>query len=324
MQAVCRCGQVHKGVFPAGVNAGVQYGPRTQAAIVHLNQNHAVSVQRTAALMEDFFGLALSQATVVKVVKSAGGILAPTAQAIGQAAVKSAVLHADETGIRVAKRLHWLHVLANDTLTWLGAHPKRGTEAFVSLALLQQFKGVLVHDGWIPYKALPCQHALCNTHHLRELTYLLEEHSQVWAGDMIELLTHANHQDNVNCAEGKAPDYQAKKYQTEHPRVAATGKRGRPKQSKATNLIARLVDYEEEVWRFMTQANVPFTNNLAEQAVRMPKVKQKVSGCFRTLQGVKTYCVIRTYCATLQKQGANIFDSLVAAFKGATPQPNFG
>jgi transposase len=249
MQVVCRCGQMHKGVFPTGVNAGVRYGPRAQAAMVHLNQNHAVSVQRTAALMEDFFGLALSQATVVKAVQSGGDILAPTAQAIGQAAVKSAVLHADETGLRVAKNLHWLHVLATESLTWLGARPKRGTEAFVSLALLQQFKGVLVHDGWMPYKALPCQHALCNTHHLRKLTYLLEEHSQTWAGDMIELLTHANHQDNVNCAQGKAPNYRAKKYQTqvndlrdlydailaqaqtEHPRVEPTGKRG-PAQAK--------------------------------------------------------------------------------------------
>ena len=342
MQAVCRCGRVHTGAFPAGVNAGVQYGPRAQAAMVHLNQNHAVSVQRTAALMNDFFGLALSQATVVKAVHSSGDLLLPTAQAIGQAAVACGVLHADETGIRVAKQLHWLHVLATDTLTWIGSHPKRGTEAFDALALLEQFQGVLVHDGWMPYKALQCQHALCNAHHLRELTYLLEEHGQAWAGDMIELLTHASHQDRVNCAKGDGPDYRAKKYQaqvrelrdlygailaqaqTEHPKVASTGKRGRPRQSKATNLIGRLRDYSDDVWRFMTQAHVPFTNNLAERAVRMPKVKQKVSGCFRTPQGVKTYCVIRSYCATMHKQGANVFDSLVAAFKGATPQPGFG
>ena len=342
MQAVCRCGHVHTGAFPVGINAGVQYGPRAQAAMVHLNQNHAVSVQRTAALMNDFFGLALSQATVLKATQGGAEILLPTVQAIGQAAVASDVLHADETGIRVARQLHWLHVLATDTLTWIGSHAKRGSEAFDALALLQQFKGVLVHDGWIPYKALLCQHALCNAHHLRELTYLLQEHDQAWAGDMIEVLTHASHQDNVNCAEGDAPDYTAKKYQaqvrdlrelydailsqaqTEHPRVASTGKRGRPRQSKATNLIGRLLDYSDDVWRFMTQANVPFTNNLAERAVRMPKVKQKVSGCFRTPQGVKTYCVIRSYCATMHKQGANVFESLVAAFKGATPQPGFG
>jgi len=342
MQAICSCGHVHTGEFPVGVNAAVQYGPRAQAAMVHLNQNHAVSIQRTAALMQDFFGLPVSQATVVKAAQAGAEILQPTVQGIGQAAVASGVLHADETGIRVAKKLHWLHVLATDTLTWLGCHPKRGGEAFDALALLQQFQGVLVHDGWIPYKALLCQHALCNAHHLRELTYLLEEQGQAWAGDMIEVLTHASHLDNLNCADGQSPNYDGQKYQNEvrdlrdlydaivaqaeaaNPRALSTGKRGRPKQSKATNLIGRLRDYSDDVWRFMVQANVPFTNNLAEQAVRMPKVKQKVSGCFRTPEGAKTYCVIRSYCATMHKQGANIFESLVAAFKGATPQPSFG
>ena len=342
MQAICSCGQVHTGEFPVGVNASVQYGPRAQAAMVHLNQNHAVSVQRTATLMQDFFGLTVSQATVVKAALAGAEILQPTVQGIGQAAVSSAVLHADETGMRVAKKLHWLHVLATDTLTWLGCHPKRGTEAFDALALLQQFQGILVHDGWMPYKALQCQHALCNAHHLRELTYLLEEQGQAWAGDMIEVLTQANHLDNVSCDYGQTPNYDAPKYQTQvrdlrhlydailaqalvdNPIALSNGKRGRPKQSKATNLIGRLRDYSDDVWRFMTQANVPFTNNLAEQAVRMPKVKQKISGCFRTPQGAQTYCVIRSYCATMHKQGANIFESLVAAFKGAPLQPSFG
>lgn len=342
MQSVCCCGHVHNGQFPAGVNATVQYGARAQAAMVHLNQNHAVSVQRTAALMKDFFGLAVSQATVVKAVKVGADLLEPCVQDIGQAIADTAVAHADESGLRVAKKLHWLHVLANGTLTWMGCHPKRGGEAFESLALLQQFEGVLVHDGWMPYKVLECQHALCNQHHLRQLTYILEEQGQAWAGDMIELLTHANHLDNLNCADGKTPNYNGKKYhgqvrdlrdlydailaqaQAENPIEPSTGKRGRPKQSKATNLIGRLRDYSDDVGRFMTQPNVPFTNNLAEQTVRMPKVKQKVSGCFRTLQGAKNYCIIRSYCATMHKQGANIFESLVAAFKGKTPQPSFG
>lgn len=155
-----------------------------------------------------------------------------------------------------------------------------------------------MHDGWLPYKALACQHALCNQHHLRELTYLLEEQGQARAGDMIELLTHANHLDNLNCTDGKTPSYDSKKYQSEvrdlralfdailaqaqaeNPIALSTGKRGRPKQSKATNLIGRLRDFSDDVWRFMTQANVPFTNNLAEQTVRMPKVKQKYRAAF--------------------------------------------
>ena len=112
--------------------------------------------------------------------------------------------------------------------------------------------------------------------------------------------------------------------EVDNPIALSTGKRGRPRQSKATNLIGRLRDYSDDVWRFMTQANVPFTNNLAEQTVRMPKVKQKVSGCFRTLQGAQTYCVIRSYCATMLKLGVNTFEALVATFKGAPLQPSFG
>jgi transposase len=173
----------------------------------------------------------------------------------------------------------------------------------------------------MPYKAFQCQRALCNAHHLRELTYLMQEQEQTWAGDMIELLSHANHLDNVDCADSQLPKYSSQKYQgkvrdlrdlyeailaqaqTDNPVVPSTGKRARPKQSKATNLMDRLCDYKDDVWRFMTQPDVLFTNNLAEQTVRMPKVKQKVSGCFRTLAAAQTYCVIRSYCATLHKQG---------------------
>lgn len=339
MQAVCGCGHVHTAQFPAGVNASVQYGPRVQAAMVHLNQNHAVSVQRTAALIQDFFGLAVSEAAVIKATRAGAETLEPTVQEIGLAIIRAQTAHADESGMRVANKLHWLHVLATDTLTWMALHPKRGFEAFESLGLLQQFRGVLVHDGLLAYKALACEHALCNQHHLRELTHLLEEQGLAWAGDIIHVLTHANHLDNLNCAQGRTPDYASEAYQrevqelrdlytailahaqTEHPIAASTGKRGRVKQSAATNLIRRLLAYSDEVWRFMTQPNVPFTNNLAEQTVRMPKVKQKVSGCFRTTRGGDDYCTIRSYCATMIKQGANIFESLVSAFQGAPPQP---
>lgn len=342
LRAVCACGQVHTGQFPDGVRAQVQYGPGAQAVMVHLNQNHAVSLKRSAELMGELFGLPVSQASVLSANAGAAAVLEPTVHAIGQGLVASAVVGADETGVRVAKKLHWLHVLATGTLTWLGCHAKRGGEAFESLALLGQFRGVLVHDGWLPYKALECVHALCNAHHLRELTYLFEEQGQAWAGDMMALLRHANHLDNTQCAYGQTPRYESQSYLGEvrelrdlfeailsdgdanNPVVAGTGKRGRPRQSKATNLLTRLREYADDVWRFMSEPGVPFTNNVAEQAVRMPKVKQKVSGCFRSQDGADIYCTIRSYCATMHKQGANIFESLVGAFQGHAPQPNFG
>lgn len=170
-----------------------------------------------------------------------------------------------------------------------------------------------------------------------EIPSSLEQQGQAWAGDMIEVLTHANHTDNLNCAQGKTPNFESAKYQNQvrdlrdlydavlaqaeqdHPVAQPNAKRGRTKQSKAVNLIGRLRQYSDDVWRFMTQANVPFTNNLAEQAVRMPKVKQKVSGCFRTAEGAHTYCVIRSYVATMQKQGGDVFAALVSTFKGHVP-----
>ena len=150
----------------------MQYGPAALAAMVHLNQNHAVPLQRTAVLMKQLFGLPVSQAAVLKASLAAKDALQPTVQRIGQACVNAPVVNADETGLRVARGLHWLHALATDTLSWMGCHPKRGTQAFDELGLLQHYRGVLVHDGWLPYKALACQHALCNAHHLRELNLL--------------------------------------------------------------------------------------------------------------------------------------------------------
>jgi transposase len=326
MQATCTCGRVHVGEFPPYVRASVQYGPAAQAAMVHLSQHHMMPLQRTASLMGDFFGMPLSQATVVKACADAQERLSPTVQAIATALQSAPVAHADESGLRVASALHWLHVVATQTLTWVGVHAKRGALAFEALGILPQFKGTLIHDGWAPYRALECGHGLCNAHHLRELTYVHEELKQPWAGDMIELLTHASGlpQPVQRHQQGHLRYvYEEILSQAElaNPRASPCGKRGRTKQSKATNLIGRLRQHADDVWRFMTEPGVPFTNNVAEQAVRMPKVKQKISGCFRTLQGAETFCVIRSYLATMHKQGANLFESLVQTFQDAPPQP---
>jgi transposase len=261
--------------------------------------------------------------------------------AIAQALITVPVLQADETGMRVNKTLYWMHGAVTKTLTWLGLHAKRGREAFDAFGILLKFKGTIIHDGWKPYRALDCLHGLCNAHHLRELTYVFEELKQDWAEDMILLLTYANHLDNVNGAMPHLPNYTGlahrrtvqdlrKLYEAildqgdaVNPRAVSSGKRGVVKQSKPANLLWRLREYGDDVWRFMTDHNVPFTNNIAEQAMRMPKVKQKTSGCFRTQKGAETFCVIRSYLATMHKQGANLFESLIQTFQGSPPQPNF-
>lgn len=334
MRARCACGKEHSGEFPAEVRAPVQYGARVSAAAVYLTQHQMVPLQRSAQVLSELFGLALSQATVQAQIGQAHELVKPVIQEIGQALTKQPVVQADESGLRVDKKLQWLHVLCTTSLVWMKRHARRGMDAFEELGLLRVFLGVLVHDGWKAYQDLPCEHALCNAHHLRELIFLAEECKQGWAQEMIELLRQACHE--VNQAEQGVLGPQRLKElqgryagiiaaaQGEHPRVAPTpGKRGRPRQSPAANLLARLDEHTQAVWRFATHPQVPFTNNAAEQVVRMPKVKQKMAGCFRTEAGADAFCAIRSYLATMARQGHNAFECLALAFQGQTPRPRF-
>jgi transposase len=332
LETRCACGRWHRGEFPEGVKAPVQYGPRLKAAVVHLTQHHMLPAQRTADLMGDLCDLPLSDATVLAAVTEASERLEATVAAIAEGVVATPVVHADETGLRVAGKLHWLHVLATGLLTWMGIHPNRGKKAFDAFGLLTSFVGTLIHDGWKPYRDLACTHALCNAHHLRELTYLFEEMGQAWAKRLIEMLVAACHE--VSATGGPLNAERIAHFRSRYweiiaageaanPRAPPSGKRGRTRQSKAVNLLQRLRTYADDVLRFMTDHGVPFTNNLAEQTVRMPKVKQKVSGCFRTLTGAQSFCIVRSYLDTLRKQGANPFHALTQTFQGNVPQPRF-
>ena len=344
VRSTCTCGAVHLGVWPTGVNAPAQYGPGVKAMAVHLNQYHLVPLARTAALMQDLYGAQLCQASIQSFAQDAAFALRPTVAAIGQAVQDSSVVHADETGIRIKGKLQWLHCAVTSTLTWLAPHAKRGTQAFEALGLLQGVKGVLVHDGLISYKGLDCTHSLCNAHHIRELVYVHEQENEkiwdAWAQQMIDLLLQALAE--VDLAGGPLPlarqtwfegqwSHLLERGETLNPpnqrtgtsQDAGLGARGRLKQSKAVNLLKRLRDYAQDVWRFMREDGVPFTNNLAEQALRMAKVKQKISGCFRTAHGADTFFTIRSYLATMHKQKANLFDCLLSVFNHQTIQPSF-
>lgn len=332
LEARCTCGTVYRGEFPSDVTASVQYGPRIKAAVVHLTHHHMMPVARTGDLTGDLFGLPISDATVLAINGEACALLAPAVSAIGWALKTAPVAHADETGMRVAGKLHWLHVMATTTLIWLGSHAHRGKKAFDAFGILSAFTGTLIHDGWKSYRDLGCTHGLCNAHHLRELTYVVEELGQAWAKCLIDLLIEACHE--VKASGGPLTENRIAHYRSAYagilacgeaanPRAPSSGKRGRTKQSKALNLIDRLRVHADDVWRFMTDHGVPFSNNIAEQAVRMPKVKQKISGGFRTAAGLETFCTIRSYLATLHKQGDNLFHALTLTFQGFPPQPRF-
>ncbi|MGH8551916.1 MAG: IS66 family transposase [Methylococcales bacterium] len=301
-----------------------------KAAVVHLTHHHMLPLERTGALTGDLFGLPIADATLVAIHEEARELLEPTVAALGEHLKTAPVVHADETGMRVSGKLHWLHVLATSALTWIKSHTNRGKKAFDAFGILAAFIGTLVHDGWKPYRDLACTHALCNAHHVRELTYVFEEMQQTWAKRLIDLLLDACHE--VTVAQGVLADERLAYYrltyaeilaegEAANPRRPPSGKRGRTKQNKALNLLDRLRTYADDVWRFATDPDVPFSNNIAEQAVRMPKVKQKVSGGFRTSNGLETFCVLRSYLATLHKQDVNLFHATTLVFQGQPPQP---
>jgi transposase len=250
--------------------------------------------------------------------------LNPFAQAMACQVSQAPVVHLDESGLRVAGELHWLHVAATATLTCYGVHPKRGGEAMEALGIVGACRQWVVHDHWKPYFSFQqCQHALCNEHLLRELKFLWEEEGQEWARQMSDLLL-ALHRRRQKHGEFNERQFKRalKRYRNvvrrgryRHPRLAPG--QGRSAQSKAANLLDRLEDFDWSILAFLWDGRVPFTNNQAEQDIRMIKVRQKISGCFRTLRGAQIFCRIRSYLSTCRKQGRNLWQALQRAVSGA-------
>lgn len=324
----CSCGQLHTSSFPIGVSEAVQYGPNVRALGVHLTQGQMLPYARAAELIFDVYGLAVSPGTLVAWVAEARVALQGTANVIASQLNMAPLVHADESGLRVAGKLHWLHIAANDTHTWYGVHGKRGMAAIEDHGILAGRTGVLVHDCWAPYWRLDDSiHALCNAHLLRELLYAKETTGQAWAQTMTDFLLNAN----KLCATARereivfsADDVLA--FRTVYDDIVREGEGlnpaniGRVKQSTTVNLLRRFRQHADAVLRFIGDFAVPFTNNTAERAVRMPKVKQKISGCFRTLDGAENFCVIRSCLDTLRKQGHNMLAVLQQAFAGTPIQ----
>ena len=225
-----------------------------------------------------------------------------------------------------------MHCVSNDRWTLYYPHKKRGTDAMNDMGVLPSFKGILCHDHWKPYYKYDCTHALCNAHHLRELTRAWEQDGQQWAQKMTNLLETINR--TVTDAGGALDAQQSQKYRRKYRALIKQaeiecpepsrppnekGKRGRTKKSKFRNLLERLRDYEQDTLRFMDNEHVPFSNNLGENDIRMTKVQQKISGCFRSMDGAKIFCRIRSYLSTCRKQGVKSSHALDLLFKGKLP-----
>ncbi len=333
-----KCGEQTRGTFPAAVSQPVQYGSRLAGLAVYLSAFQLLPVARIATLFSEVFAASLSTGTIATFTKRAALRLAPVVECIRQHLRTAPVVHCDETGMRIAGRLHWLHSAGTKTLTHYFPHAKRGTVGMDAAGILPHLQGTVVHDGWASYAGYSCRHALCNAHHLRELTALSETDGQEWAKAMRSLLSQihvavqrakANRQTRLSILlearfEGEYRRLLKSGWKANPPPLAPRVKRrGKVKQSTARNLLARLQQGEEAVLRFLHDFTVPFDNNLSERDVRMMKVKQKVSGCFRAFRGAEAFCLIRSYVSTMKKQGQPLLRALQHVCEGNPLQPNF-
>jgi transposase len=333
------CQAVTAAAFPAEVPSRVQYGPRLRALAVYLLEQQLVPYGRVREVLEDLLGAQLSVGTLVEWVQQTAMTLEPVEARIKAALSQAPVLHSDETGVRQAGRLAWIHVASTKQLTHYGVHAKRGTEATSAIGILPSFGGVSVHDGWKPYRAhASCRHALCNIHHLRELTFLEEQYHQTWAKELKDLLRAMKAVTDQARSAGatQLPAADRDRFVARYEGLLATGlaanppplrpahQRGRQKQSPARNLLERLWLGQAEVLAFLDDLRIPFDNNQAERDLRMLKVQQKVSGCFRSTHGGAAFARTRGYLSSLRKQGVKRLAALESLFTGQLLYPSCG
>ena len=329
------CGAETSAAFPAGVQAPSQYGPGVATLAVYLTQAQLLPLERTCEVLAEVFGCSLSEGTVERAVGACHARLAETEAAIKRGIVAARLAHFDETGLNVGGRTAWLHVASTPALTFYAAHQQRGRAALDDLGVLPSFRGRAVHDGLPSYwQYEQCQHALCNAHHLRELTFVEEQLGQGWAKDLKAVLLEIKQAVDEARVHGLGELSAGTKRQFEarydallaaglaaNPPPEPTGKRGRPKRGKAGSLVERLRERKAATLAFLEDFAIPFDNNQAERDIRMTKVRQKISGCFRTTSGADRFCRIRGYISTLRKQGVPILSALAHALTGSPPLP---
>lgn len=317
--------------FPKGVTRPIQYGASVKANAVYMSMFQLIPYERIQAHFSELFEIPISAGTVYNFNRDAYQRLAEFDRLAIHKLTNATLIHVDETGINIDGSRMWLHGASNLEWTYFYPHEKRGSEAMDEMGILPNFKGTLCHDHWKPYYKYLCLHSLCNAHHLRELTRSFEQDDQQWAQTMHKFLEEVNvsvkeaggkldkkeawlrrqqYRDILNAGDSECP---------EPLRTKDSPKRGRLKRSKSRNLLERLRDFEDDILRFMEHAEVPFTNNQGERDIRMTKVQQKISGCFRSMDGAKTFCLIRSYLSTCRKNGVGVGEALECLFRGTWP-----
>ena len=333
------CQAVSVGTFPVEAPSRAQYGPQLRALAVYLVEEQFVPLGRVQQVLRDLVSVRLGRGTLVRWIQQAARTLAPVEAQLTAALRQAPVLHSDETGVRRAGALAWVQVASTSQLTRYAVHAKRGREAIDAMGILPDFTGVSVHDGFATYRrSTRCRHALCNIHHLRELTFLEEQYQQTWATELKALLQEMKAAVAQARAEGLSslPAATHAAFVTRYQALLAAGhaanppperrprQRGRVKQTPARNLLERLWLGQDQVLAFLSDLTIPFDNNQAERDLRTLKLHQKVSGCFRSDPGADAFARLRSYLATLRKQGQALLAALQTVFAGRPLYPALG
>jgi len=323
------CKAQTKAVFPEGVGQPVQYGQNIQQWAMYMMHYQLLPAERTAEAFEALYDHRISTGTLMNMSMQCYTQLEGFENTITEQLSKEPVVHFDETGYYVDNKRQWLHSASTAELTLYMPHAKRGKEAMDAMKILPSLQGRAVHDFWGSYMDYPCEHTLCNAHHLRDFTFCEEHEKSNWAMEMKTLLLSMKEAVDIAKQEGKSNltlaqitsfennyDQLIIKGKAAHPASEnKSSKRGRVKQSKTYNMLNRFDKHRKSILGFIWSFKIPFDNNLAERDIRMMKLKQKISGCFRSMTGAKVFVRIRSYISACKKQGLNILDALSLAIQ---------